>query len=135
MIEVRPAIEDDVSVVQKLIAPFVEKELLLPRSDKEILALSKTGFSATFEDKVIGFAAVEVYSRKLAEIQCLAVDSTFQGKGVGKMLVERCVEFSKEVGVLELMAISLSGSFLKQCGFDYSLPNQKRALFYRPTEE
>jgi hypothetical protein len=29
------------------------------------------------------------------------------------------------------MAISASDHFLKESGFDYSLPNQKRALFYR----
>jgi len=32
------------------------------------------------------------------------------------------------------MAISTSDDFLMQCGFDYSLPNQKRALFIHPGE-
>jgi len=32
------------------------------------------------------------------------------------------------------MAISASDAFLKECGFDYSLPKQKRALFVEPME-
>ena len=134
MIRIRGASTDDVSIIQELIAPFITQELLLPRSDEEIAALTKTGFSAIYEDQVIGFAAVEVYSKKLAEIQCLAVGANFHKKGVGKLLVQRCVEFAREMDILELMAISASDEFLMQCGFDYSLPNQKRALFYRPTE-
>ena len=42
-----------------------------------------------------------------------------------------CVERAKQHNILEVMAISASDEFLKQCGFDYSLPDQKRALFFR----
>ncbi len=129
---VRPAQVEDVPTIQKLIQPFVDSKLLLPRSESEIELLIKTGFSAVSEGKVVGFAAVEVYSKKLAEIQCLAVDQSYHGSGVGKELVAKCVEYAEQQNVLELMAISASDEFLKKCGFDYSLPHQKRALFYRP---
>ena len=69
------------------------------------------------------------YSRKLAEIQALAVLSSLQGKGVGSELVRRCVGRARAEGVLELMAITASDNLFRNVGFDYSLPNQKRALF------
>lgn len=81
--------------------------------------------------KVVGFAAVEIYSRKLSEIQCLAVAEDYQGHGMGSDLVRHCVERARDRGVLEVMAISASDHFLRNLGFDYSLPDQKRALFYQ----
>lgn len=133
---IRDATLDDLEMVNQFLEPFVEQESLLPRTDSEIATLLKHGFIAeVLRDeclRTIGFAAVEIYSRKLAEIQALAVAPDYQGKGVGKALVNRCVERARNENVLELMAISSSEEFLKLCGFDYSLPNQKRALFIHP---
>jgi amino-acid N-acetyltransferase len=77
----------------------------------------------------VGFAAVEIYSRKLGEIQSLAVADGYQGNGIGSALVKACVDRAREKGILEVMAISASEEFLRKLGFDYSLPDQKRALF------
>ena len=78
---------------------------------------------------MIGFSSVEIYSKKLSEIQCLAVSELHQGKGLGGFLVANCVELARKRGVMEVMAISSSDKFLINQGFDYSLPNQKKALF------
>jgi amino-acid N-acetyltransferase len=57
------------------------------------------------------------------------VNEQHQGKGLGGILVAHCVELARERGVMEVMAISSSDGFLLNQGFDYSLPNQKKALF------
>jgi amino-acid N-acetyltransferase len=93
--------------------------------------LVANGFVATVVERVVGFAAVEIYSRKLGEIQCLAVEEGFQGLGIGSRLVALCVQRAREKGILEVMAISSSEHFLQKLGFDYSLPDQKRALFFQ----
>jgi len=130
----RPGRSDDAPVIHELIQPFVAKSLLLDRSVEEIQRLSAASVVAEYRDELIGFAAVEIYSQKLSEIQCLAVKEGFHQLGVGKKLVARCVEIARGKGIIELMAISSSVSFLKSCGFDYSLPGQKRALFIDPSE-
>jgi amino-acid N-acetyltransferase len=79
--------------------------------------------------QVIGFAAVEIYSSKLAGIPCLAVTPGWQHQGVGKELVRCCVAEAGRQNMLEVMAISARDEFLISCGFDYLLPGQKRALF------
>ncbi len=66
---------------------------------------------------------------QLAEIQCLAVEPKYQVKVMGSELVRRCVELADQRGVMEVLAISSSDSFLQKLGFNYSLPDQKRALF------
>ena len=131
-VSIRSSQPTDAEPIHELIAEFVERQLLLERALEEIRALTKYGFTAEADGQIIGFSAVEVYSRKLAEIQCLAVADAFQGKGIGRQLIQHCIRLAKEMNVLELMAISSSDGFLKECGFDYSLPNQKRALFIHP---
>jgi amino-acid N-acetyltransferase len=133
-INLSDAISKDIRAVNNFLQPFVDQEFLLPRTRDELIHLLKHAFVARWRRKVVGFAAVEIYSRKLAEIQCLAVHPEFQRMGIGRRLVTACVRRAKELKVLELMAISASDAFLKDCGFDYSLPKQKRALFVEPLE-
>ncbi len=120
--------------VRDFLAPFFEAELLLPRTDEDLAKLLNLAFVALQHEKIVGFAALEIYSRKLAEIQCLAVATEARGHGVGQQLVSNCVAAAKKENVLELMAISAADALFKRCGFDYSLPNQKRALFISPCE-
>jgi amino-acid N-acetyltransferase len=112
-----------------LLRPFVEQRMILRRTRAEIAALMTTGFVVLYQDEIVGFASVEIYSKKLSEIQCLAVSQQHQGKGLGGFLVAHCVELARERGVMEVMAISSSDGFLLNQGFNYSLPNQKKALF------
>lgn len=128
-VTIRPASVEDVPAVYQLTLPFVEQRKLLRRSEDDLRELVPNGFVADDQGTVVGFAAVEIYSKKLAELQCLAVDARYQGQGLGKRLVQACVARAKEQNVLELMAITAMESFFQDCGFDYSLPDQKRALF------
>ncbi len=128
---IRPAIDSDLNAVAGLLRPFVEQRKVLRRTKAETTALLATGFVAVFDGEVIGFSAVEIYSKKLSEIQCLTVHPAHQGRGIGGALVKYCVELARRRGVMEVMAISSSEKFLHDLGFDYSLPDQKRALFYQ----
>ena len=127
---IRSSHPTDQDLILELLKPFVEQQLLIPRTPKEVADLMDNGFVAVVGREIVGFAAIEIYSRKLAEIQCLAVCTRVHGMGIGTQLVDACLDIAKQHHVLEVMAISSSGNFLEQCGFDYSLPGHKRALFY-----
>ena len=120
---------DDVPQIAELVEPFVQARKLLRRSLEDLRDLTRNGFVAEAQGQVVGFAAVEIYSKKLAELQCLAVAASHHGKGIGKRLVRDCIQCAKDHKVLELMAITALDSFFQDCGFDYSLPDEKRALF------
>jgi amino-acid N-acetyltransferase len=130
----RPARSEDVPGILSLIEPFVDAQQLLPRTEDEILKLNENGFVVEMEGRIVGYGAVELYSKKLAEVQCLAVAADCQGKGFGKILIRHCVERARDRGVYELMAITNNDAMFQKCGFDYSTPNQKRALFIHPLE-
>ncbi len=132
--KIRRAHFDDLANIQALLKPFVEQRKLLRRMQSELVLLMANGYVAEIaaesgETKLVGFSAVEIYSRKLGEIQCLAVADGYQGNGIGSGLVKACIDRAREKGIMEVMAISASEGFLRQLGFDYSLPEQKRALF------
>jgi amino-acid N-acetyltransferase len=126
---IRSAEPEDLPGVQSLLRPFVEQRLILRRTKAELQVLLATGFVVLWEQQIVGFASIEVYSRKLAEIQCLAVSEPHQGKGLGASLVRRCVDLAREMRVMEVLVISSSDQFLINHGFNYALPNQKKALF------
>src|SRR5262245_29021037 len=127
---IRSAAAADIPAIADLIKPFVDEGSLLERTYDEFEDLLPNFFVAVDEDGVIvGCAALEIYSRKLAEIRSLAVASSAQGHGVGRKLVEACVERARERNVLEIMAITASDAFFQTCGFDYTLPSLKRAVF------
>lgn len=128
-IVVRPARGADVRPLAELIAPFVARRVLLPRTVDELALLLPNYFVAEDGDQLIGCAALEIYSAKLAELRSLVVAPGYQGRGVGRLLVEACVNRAREERVLEVMAITSSEEFFRSCGFDFTLPGEKKALF------
>ena len=153
-VSIRQALPSDVAAVHALLRPYVAQRLLLSRTEAELVELTRHGFvaEAAIGDgsacpegasgaegtsretpeplrRCVGFSAVEIYSPKLAELQSLAVHHDFRGTGIGRHLVRACVDRARDLGVMEVLAISSSEDFLKSCGFDYSLPDQKKALF------
>jgi N-acetylglutamate synthase-like GNAT family acetyltransferase len=126
---VRPARGGDIRALSALIEPFVQRQKLLPRTIDELALLLPNYFVAETEGRIVGCVALEVYSSKLAEVRSLVVDPAFQGHGVGKQLVEACIDRARDEQILEVMAITSAEEFFQSCGFDFTLPGEKKALF------
>jgi len=68
--------------------------------------------------------------RSLEELRDLTRNGFIaQRQGIGKLLVQACIDCAREHQVLEVMAITAAEQFFRDCGFDYALPDQKKALF------
>lgn len=131
-VQVRQANHADIHAIHACIEPYVKQGKILPRSLNELGELIDQYFVAESEGKIIGCAVLEIYSRKLCEIRSLAVSSHAQGGGIGKKLVEACIERARKEGILEVMAITSNEKFFHSCGFDFTLPGEKKALFFLP---
>ncbi len=128
-ITIRPAHVGDAEAIEALVEPYVQQRVLLRRSLEELRDLTRNGFIAERDGRIVGFSAVDIYSKKLAELQCLAVAQDCQRLGIGHLLVQACIDCARQHKVLELMAITAAEEFFRGCGFDYALPDQKKALF------
>ena len=134
-IVIRPCARDDRESILQLIQPYVEQKKILQRTLDELEELLPTAFVAEAAGRVIGFVALEIYSRKLAEIRSLVVAAKHQGRGIGKRLVAACVERARANNVFEVMAITSEECFFLSCGFDYTLPGEKRAFFLQTRDQ
>jgi amino-acid N-acetyltransferase len=132
---VRPARPDDLGALAEFIKPFVAEGKLLPRTLSELEDFLPSFFVAELDGRLIGCAALEVYSWKLAEVRSLAVAPEARGMGIGRLLVNVCVSRAREQRILEVMAITSSEDFFKSCGFDFTLPGEKKALFIQTRDE
>ena len=128
-VSIRSVRSEDLPAIAAFIEPFVAIGKLLPRTAQELEDLVPHGFIAESDSRIVGFAALEIYSPKMGEIRSLAVAPDVRGTGIGKQLVQRCVERACERQVLEVMAITSNEEFFKQCGFDFTLPGERKALF------
>jgi N-acetylglutamate synthase-like GNAT family acetyltransferase len=129
-ISIRAAEPADLQGLSDFLAPFVADGKILRRNLSELESLIGQYTIAVTENRIVGSVVLEVYSPKLGEIRSLAVSSDYQGQGIGKLLVNACLEQAREKGVFEVMAITSQDSFFQACGFDYTLPGEKKALFY-----
>jgi amino-acid N-acetyltransferase len=127
----RAATRRDVAAIGEFIAPFIARGELLPRTDAELVRLARHAFIAEAEGRMVGLAAMEIYSKKLSEIQCLSVAKGYRAQGIGRRLVALCVQCARERHITETMAISSREEFLQACGFSYCLPGPKTALFFK----
>ena len=124
----------ELSELKDFLQPYVEAGILLPRTFEELRDLVQHGFIAETEGKIVGFVALEIYSSKLAEVRSLAVSREYRQQGLGRELVSRCVQLATEKNILEVMAISSAEEFLRSCGFDFTLPGEKKAFFLQTRE-
>jgi amino-acid N-acetyltransferase len=132
---IRKARAEDLHAIEALIRRFVHGGKLLPRTFQELESLLDTFFVAEMDGEIVGCAALDIYNRKLAEIRSLAVAPETQGTGIGKKLVQACVNLAEEEGIFEVMAISSSEDFFMACGFDFTLPNERKAFFLQTRDE
>ena len=131
---IRQAIRDDVAALAAFIETFVAEGRILPRTVDELTELISYGFIAEKAGRIVGFAALEVYSPKLAEVRSLVVAAEMQGHGIGRKLLAACVEKSHSLNVLEVLAITSEEAFFRSCGFDFTLPGEKKAMFIQTRE-
>ncbi|MCR4280747.1 MAG: GNAT family N-acetyltransferase, partial [Candidatus Kaiserbacteria bacterium] len=67
--------------------------------------------------RIVGCCALEVYSKRLAEIRSLAVTRRYQGKGIATKLIETCLELAKKRGAYEVLSITGASKLFKRNGF------------------
>ncbi len=117
---IRPARSLDESAIRALLARFPETVMQehLPRPEE---------FFVAEENGIIACCALEVYSKRIAEIRSLAVLPEYRGRGIATQLVEACMDAARTQGIYELLAITSAVEFFEKRGFG-TFNNEKYAL-------
>ncbi|MDB5237932.1 MAG: GCN5-related N-acetyltransferase [Candidatus Kaiserbacteria bacterium] len=108
---IRKATAADFPAIQSIIARFPDTLIQVHLPEPEEF------FVAEEEGTVIACCALEVYSKRLAEVRSLAVLPEHQGKGIATALVARCLEEAKALNVYEVLTITGATSLFEKQGF------------------
>ncbi len=115
-LQIRPARAEDVEAMRALIDTYAAQDLMLSRSP-EFLLQNLRDYVVAEDDGFLGCCALAVLTRDLAEVRSLAVRPETSGRGVGKALVDACVEQAKALGLRRVFALTLVPEFFERCGF------------------
>lgn len=115
--KVRKATVSDIKLIHKLINDFAKKGEMLPRSLNELYENIRDFLIAEHNNEIKGVCALHILWEDLAEIRSLAVKKESQKKGIGSLLVKKCLHEAKKLGVNKVFVLTYIPEFFKKTGF------------------
>jgi len=104
--------------MQALVAEEIKKGIILQRSEDEVATNIRSYVLAKEGGKLLGYTALHIHSRRLAEIRSLIVDQAYRGRETGKKLVAFAVEEAKALQVEEdVLVLTYQPGFFEKLGF------------------
>ena len=113
----RKARMGDVPEIHTLVNSFATRGEMLGRSRSELYEGLRDFFVVEQDGKVLGCSALHINWEDLAEVRSLAVAPEQQGKGMGKTLVNACVEEARSLGIARVYALTYRPGFFEGVGF------------------
>ena len=107
----------DAEQMHKLINKFASRGEMLPRALSEIYENIRDYFVVRNGDSVVACVALHVSWADIAEIKSLAVARGSQKKGIGALLVKRCIEEALELGISTIFCLTYKPAFFEKLGF------------------
>jgi len=117
---VRPATENDIDAIHRLIEIYVPAAILLPRTPEKIREDLEQTLVYHNQGEVIGVGNLVNYGDNLYEIRGLSVQSQMQGLGVGRALIEGLLAYLKEKHPeesIKVFALTYIPDFFKHLGW------------------
>ncbi len=114
---VRKAQLSDAEAIHSVMSRFVPSGDLLAVPLVSIYESIRDYFVAEEGNEVVGTVALKVLWKDLAEVRSLSVLSGMQGRGIGRSLVEACLEEAEALGIPRVFALTREGGFFEKMGF------------------
>ena len=133
--KVRPMTQQDIPSVLSIMNPFIKKQILLPRTEDELLSQLNDYITYEIDECVCACAALHVHQNQ-AEIAAVAVDKTYSHLGIGPKLIEYLITKAKNLNLQSVFILTTqSADWFEKLGFKSdsidSLP-EERKKFWTP---
>lgn len=91
---------------------------MLPRT-REVVSLMLDDYVVAVDerDRVIGCGALREYSPSVAEVASIAVGRDWQGRGVGRAIVEHVERLARVRGYGEVFLVTVTPAFFEALGY------------------
>ncbi len=110
---------------------FERIKVLIARHPKQLIQINlpkpKDFFVAEKDGEIIACCALEVYSKRMAEIRSLVVDQRYWRQGIASKLIKECLKKAKKFKVYEVLGVTGSVLLFENQGFKM-FNNEKYAL-------
>jgi amino-acid N-acetyltransferase len=114
---IRKAYISDVPNMQKLIAYFAKKDLMLARSLIDLYENIRDYFVAIQGKDIVGCCGLHICWENLAEVKALAVDEKAHSKGIGKRLVNEALKEAKRLKIKKVFCLTYIPDFFRKFKF------------------
>jgi amino-acid N-acetyltransferase len=113
----RKATIRDARSIHSLVNNFAKKDNMLPRSLNEIYENIRDFLVSTNGSSLVAASALHILWEDLAEIRSVAVMNKYQGQGLGKKLIGKCLKEAKSLGVKKVFALTYKPEYFVGLGF------------------
>jgi amino-acid N-acetyltransferase len=118
VIELVKAKLSDIIEMQALVTNEVKDGIILNRTEDEVATNIRSYVLAKENEKIVGYTALHIHSKRLAEIRSLIVDESYRGQNVGKRMVQFTLEEAKSLGVEEdVLVLTYLPQFFQKLNF------------------
>ena len=125
---------DEVGDVLRVMKPFVDKNILLPRTEAMIEDALNDFIVFEIDGAVHASCALHVYPEGVGEIAAVAVDASYSHLGVGPKMIEFLCERAKKMGLKKVFVLTTrTADWFLGMGFEEGvvsdLPEKKRTAY------
>ena len=131
---IRPMALQDVSDVLRIMQPFVERGILVPRSEAQLEEAVADFIVFEVDDSVHACAALHEFPERVGEIAGIAVDEHYLHLGVGPKMVDFLCERALRKGLTAAFVLTTqTADWFQKLGFEEADPSvlpEKKRLSY-----
>lgn len=109
----------DAKVIHKLLLGYAQQGLMLSRSLAEIYEAIRDFYILEDEGEVLGTVSLNICWEDLAEVRSLAVAPGRTRQGIGRILVQACLDEARELGLKRVFALTYQPGFFEKMGFHF----------------
>lgn len=131
---IRPMTREDIPAILNLIRPFVERGILLPRSEQQLQEQFQNYIVYEVDNGIRACAALIPYEDTQMEISAVAVDETFAHIGIGPKIINYLIEKAKvQKAKCVFVLTTQTADWFEKLGFKNStvdsLPEKRKQLW------
>jgi len=114
---IRHARIPDVKIIHQLLIGYAKEGQLLGRSLADIYDALRDFYVFEDQGEILGVCALAICWEDLAEVRSLAVKPGLFGRGIGRKLVEACLDEARQLGLQRVFALTYQPEFFTKLGF------------------
>lgn len=131
---IRQMTQRDIPAVLTVMRPFIERQILLPRTDLQLLEKINDYIVYEIDGGIRACAALHIYSDNQAEIAAVAVDESFSNLGIGPKLIDFLVNRAKSKNAGSIFILTTqTADWFEKIGFTAdkieSMPHERKQIW------